>query len=104
MTYNRYSDFTVDGIIKNIPFIVLPSKNSDKEEIYNLGVTRLDILSYKYYKNENYGWLILLANPKLGSLEFNIPDNSTIIIPYPLETSLNDYKNEVNNYIKYYGV
>ena len=104
MSYNRYSNFLVDGIIKNVPFIKLPEKTSDKDEIYKLGITRFDILSNKYYKDPNYGWLILLRNPELGSLEFKISDNAPIKIPFPLESSLLDYKNEILNYITYYGI
>lgn len=104
MAYNRYSSFIIDGEVKKIPFIELTKKTSDKEEIYKLGITRFDLLSDKYYKNPNYGWLIELANPKLGSLEFNIEDNSVITIPYPLETSIRDYQDEISNYIKYYGI
>lgn len=104
MSYNRYSDFTVDGIIKPIPFIKLTEKTSDKHEIYRKGVTRFDNLSNKYYKDSNYGWLILQANPEFGSLEFNIEDGKDIIIPYPLETSVKNYKEELAKYIKYYGI
>lgn len=103
MAYNRYSEFMDNGIVKSLPFIKLPIKSSDKTDIYRLGVTRFDNLSNKFYKDPNYGWLIELANPQLGSLEFNIVDNSSITIPYPLETSIKDFRNEVANYIKYYG-
>lgn len=104
MAYNRYSEFTENGIVKFIPYIKLPSKSSDKSDIYKIGYTRFDNLSNKFYKNPNYGWLIELVNPELGSLEFNIPDNSNIVIPFPLEASIRDYKNEVAKYIKYYGI
>lgn len=104
MAYNRYSSFIVDGDIKRIPFIKLKEKYSDKEEIYKLGVTRMDLLSDKYYKNPNYGWLILLANPNISSLEFEIEDNTIIRIPYPLETTIKEYKDEVSKYIKHYGI
>lgn len=104
MAYNRYSEFTENGIIKFLPFIKLPSKSSDKIDTYKMGVTRFDKLSNKYYKDPNYGWLIFLANPNLGSLEFNINNNATIVIPFPLETTINDFKKEVTNYIKYYGI
>jgi len=104
MAYNRYSEFLIDGDVKIVPFIKIPNKSSDKEDIYELGVTRLDLLSEKYYRNPNYGWLIQLANPELGSLEFKIKDNSIIRIPYPLESTIKDYKNEVSRYIKYYGI
>lgn len=104
MAYNRYNNFNINGEIKKVPFVKLQRKNSDKEEIYSLGTTRFDILSEKYYKNPNYGWLIQLANPELGSLEFSINNNATIIIPYPLEVSLKDYQTEIDKYIKYYGI
>lgn len=104
MAYNRYSQFMENGIIKFLPFIKLPNKSSDKIDIYKTGITRMDKLSNKYYKDPNYGWLIMLANPELGSLEFEIPNNSAIKIPFPLETSINDFKTEITNYIKYYGI
>lgn len=104
MAYNRYSIFIIDGEVKKVPFIKLPKKTSDKEHIYQLGITRFDLLSDKYYKNPNYGWLIELANPTLGSLEFKIKDGSILLIPYPLETSLKDYQDEILNYKKYYGI
>lgn len=104
MSYNRYNEFKSDDVIKLVPFIKLPSKNSDKQEQYKKGITRLDLLSDKYYKDANFGWLILLANPTLGSLEFNIEDGQTLTIPFPLETTLKDYINETNNYKKYYGL
>lgn len=103
MNYNRYNDFIVDGDIKAVPFIKIPEKLSDKEEVYILNKSRLDIISQKYYANPNYGWLILLANPTVGSLEFNIKDGSILRIPYPLETTLKNYNDEVLKYIKYYG-
>lgn len=104
MAYNRNSEFVENGKNKFAPYINLPIKTSDKIDVYKKGFTRFDILSNKYYKNPNYGWLIHLANPDLGSLEFNIPNDSIIRIPFPLETTLKDYQNEVANYIKYYGL
>lgn len=104
MSYNRYTDVTINGIIKPIPFIKLTEKTSDKHETYKKGITRFDSLSNKYYKDSNYGWLILQANPKFGSLEFNIEDGEDILIPYPLETSIKNYKEELTKYIKYYGI
>lgn len=102
MSYNRYEVFKTNGINEFFPFIKLPLKASDKTEIYVLGITRLDILSEKYYKNANYDWLILSANPGLSSLEFKIEDGVEITIPFPLETSLKDYTNEVIKHTKYY--
>ena len=104
MAYNRYSSFIVNDEVKKLPFIKLPQKSSDKEDIYTIGLTRFDILSNKYYNDSNYGWLILLANPELGSLEFNIEDNSIIRIPFPLDITLKSYQDAVAKYITYYGI
>jgi len=38
-----------------------------------------------------------------GGLEWNIPNNSLLTIPYPLISSLQDYKNGIENYFFYYG-
>jgi len=104
MAYNRYSSFTINGEVKKLPFIKLPQKTSDKEDVYKIGITRFDILSDKYYGDSSYGWLIQLANPKLGSLEFNIEDNSILIIPFPLDSTIKNYQDAVAKYITYYGI
>ena len=74
----------------------------ERYEIYRHGHTRLDILSYNYYGNPNYDWLILMANPEYGSMEYEIPNNTEIRIPYPLDATLNEYSIKVNNYINLY--
>ena len=56
----------------------------------------MDNLSYRYYNDPNYGWLILQANPHLPSMEFNIPDGVILRIPYPLTTALKGYEKSVN--------
>jgi hypothetical protein len=71
---------------------------------YEAGKTRLDLLSYQYYNDPNYAWLILQANPEYGSLEFLIDDNSKIRIPYPLETAIQGYEDEIERYDKLYGL
>lgn len=101
--YNRYSDFLIDGEQTVVPYINLPSKSTDKKYIYKVGMTRMDKVSQQYYGTPTFGWLILLGNPTYGGQEWNIPDGSIITIPYPLVTSLQDYKNELENYFFYYG-
>ena len=68
MEYSRYKSFIVDGTIKRVPFIDVPKNPTDFYTYYELGKTRLDLLSYQYYDNPNYGWQILQANPQYGSL------------------------------------
>ena len=104
MSYNRYKSFIMNGTYKKIPSIKIPESNSDFYVYYNVGKTRLDLLSYQYYNDPNYGWLILQANPHAGSLEFNIEDGTKLRIPYPLETAIQLYESEIKNYTKLYGL
>lgn len=101
-TYDRYSQFRQDGSFKIVPFASVPAKNTDFYEDYHKGETRLDILSYKYYNDSNYGWLIMQANPQYGSIEFEIPDGAILRIPYPLSQSIQDYRASVDEYNKLY--
>jgi hypothetical protein len=78
-------------------------QSGDKNVVYKLGETRLDKLSNTYYNTPYYGWLIMLANPQFGGLEFNIPDQSIIIIPFPFESAIGRYTAEVNKYKALYG-
>ena len=53
--------------------------------------------SMKWFSD--YGWLILLANPDYGGMEFDIPDNTVIRIPFPLMDTLREYQQKVDQYI-----
>ena len=101
--YNRYNNFVLNGELTVVPYITLPTKTSDKRYIYKVGQSRLDILSQQYYGSPYFGWLILVANPMYGGLEWNIPDGSILTIPVPLIASLQDYKNSLDNHFLYYG-
>lgn len=101
-TYDRYSQFRGDGDITIVPFGKIPNKPTDFFEVYRKNETRLDILSYNYYNDANYGWLILQANPEYGSMEYEIPDGVTLRIPYPLSETLSDYRASIDIYNKLY--
>jgi hypothetical protein len=85
--YDRYRDFRRNGKVSTLPFITLPTKVSDKRVVVDK-TTRFDKLSQQYYGNPYHGWLILQANPEFGGLEFDIPETTVIIIPFPLNKSL----------------
>lgn len=104
MSYSRYKLFVDSGSFKKIPFVKVPESMNDLYEYYKVGKTRLDLLSYQYYDDPNYGWLILQANPHVPSLEFNIEDGTKLRIPFPLENALQLYEGEVKNYSKLYGL
>lgn len=101
--FDRYAKFRNDGEMKPVPGISIPNSSSDKYAIYKQGVTRLDKLSNLYYNNPYSGWLILLANPQYGGLEFNIPDLTSLRVPYPFESGINRYITEIQNYREIYG-
>ncbi len=104
MSYSRYKSFVVDGTYKKVPFIKIPYNATDCYVFYEMGKTRLDILSYQYYDDPNYAWLILQANPHYGSLEFKLENNAKLRIPYPLESAIQRYEEELKKYIKLYGL
>ena len=101
--FNRYQQFLVDGEQTVLPYVTLPRKSTDVKYIYRAQQTRLDKISQEYYNSPYFGWLIMLANPNYVGGEWNIPDGTILTIPYPLITSLQDYKSELNNYFFYYG-
>lgn len=101
--FDRYQFFVEDGSFRIVPGIELPPKGTDKFMQFKRGKTRLDKISQEYYGSPTFGWLILMGNPNLGGIEFDIPDNTIIRIPFPLITTLQDYKRGVELYNLYYG-
>ena len=104
MSYDRYKRFKKDGKMYKVPFIKIPKKSSDIYITYNLGKTRLDIVSYQYYGDPNYEWLIMQANPEYGAMEYSIPDGVRLRIPYPLESTLTQYDSDITTHIQLYGL
>jgi hypothetical protein len=101
--YDRYQDFVVDGEFLIIPGIQIPLKSTDQFIQYKKGIDRLDKISQDRYNTPLFSWLIMLANPSAGPTEFEIPDNTTLRIPFPLINTLQDYKKAVELYKLYYG-
>jgi hypothetical protein len=103
MSYDRYKQFRVNGHIEVVPGITIDPKDTDYFETYILGQSRLDIISNDYYGDPNYDWLIMLANPEYGSLEYKIPDGVILRIPYPLSATLENYNNKIIAYKTLYN-
>ena len=101
--FDRYQFFIENGEFKIVPGIQLEIKSTDKYYHYRNGKDRLDKLSQEYYGSPTFGWLIMVANPTITGMEFEIPDNFYLRIPFPLVTSLQDYKRAVELYNLYYG-
>ena len=103
MAYDRYKNFREGDTIKIVPFIQIQKRSTDRYVIYNRSESRLDLISYEFYGDPSYGWLILQANPEVGSLEFLIPNNTRLRIPYPLNEVLIGYDNTVDEYYRFYA-
>tara|TARA_B100000953_G_C17803644_1_gene352957 strand:+ start:233 stop:550 length:318 start_codon:yes stop_codon:yes gene_type:complete len=99
---DRYEEFRGDKGFRPVPFIKISKSNSDKTVTYDNN-SRLDKISLDYYGTPFFGWLILLANPDLGSMEFEFPDNSILTIPFPLENGVNRYIEGVKKYKRLNG-
>lgn len=100
---DRYEKFRTNTGTKCIPNIKIPVLSTDKSFVYRKGRTRFDKLSEDYYGNPYHGWLIMLANPQFGGLEFKIPDNTIIRIPFPFKVAISNYNTAVDNYKLMYG-
>lgn len=56
------------------------------------------MISNTYYGDPNYDWLIMMANPEYGSMEFDIPDGTILRVPYPLKETIDNYNKAVDVY------
>lgn len=101
--YDRYKEFKGNGTVKPLPGIFIPEGANDIQEVYELGKTRLDKLSQKYYNSPYYGFLILSANPQYGGMEFDIPDGEVITIPFPFKDAIERYEAEIEEHFRLYG-
>ena len=90
--YNRYEILNNTTTIQIMPMVKLPVNSTDKFEYWNSEIHRFDKLAYKYYGNPFYDFFILLANPSYVS-EYDIPDDTLIRIPFPIEKVKSDYEN-----------
>ncbi len=97
--YDRYYLLKKGNIYKSMPFIKIPKNNTDKYIEWKSNIDRLDKLSEKYYGSPFYDFFILYANPDFLS-EWDIPDNTIIRIPFPLDVVKSYYENELTNKLK----
>lgn len=96
--YDRYAKYRGNGTISFMPFIEIEHEGSDLYIVFEKATMRFDNLSYKYYGDPNYAWLILQANPALGGFEFSIQDGVTLRIPYPLHNAINRFEQGIERY------
>lgn len=98
--YDRYKKFRVDDTVKfPLPFFKIGESGGDIYLVFDRRSMRMDTLSYKYYGDPNYAWLILNANPELPPYEYLIEDGTSIRIPYPLSTAIERYEKSIAKYL-----
>lgn len=97
--YNRYTAFMKDGeVMAGVPFIEIKKAPGDIQITFDKKTMRFDMLSYKYYGDPNYGWLILQANPQCGGYEFAIENGKKLNIPYPLDSAISRYESGIGKW------
>lgn len=89
MPYNFYSLLKDNDSLKNMPPISIDKRTTDKSVTYNSQKNRLDTIAGNIYNDETLWRLILWANEQFF-MEFDIPNNSVIRVPYPLQDVLNE--------------
>ena len=95
MGVNRYKFLqTRDGKLQNLPPIKIKKRDTDKLVTYNLEKIRLDRIAGEVYGDDTLTWLILLANPEFF-LEFDIPNNTVIRVPFPLRDVLDEFQSKL---------
>ncbi len=94
MPFQFYKPLKINDSMLDMPPVKISLRKTDKYITYQKDKVRLDFIAGEIYKDETLWRLIMWANPEYF-LEFDIPDNAIIRIPYPL----NDVLAEVNNFI-----
>jgi hypothetical protein len=101
--YNRYAKSSGNGRTELLPFTTIDRNRTDRYETYRSGITRMDLVSFKYYGDPSWDWLIMMANPDVAGIEFDIPDGTLLRIPYPLESAVRSFENRLERYESLYG-
>lgn len=97
MGLNRYKYLTNnDGSMQNFPRVTIKKRETDKYVLYNYSKTRLDRIAFQNYEDDTFWWIILLANPEYY-LEFDIPNNTVLRVPYPILDVLGEVETKIIN-------
>ncbi len=82
--------------LDNMPPVDIDKRSTDKRVIYNKNITRLDRIAGDIYEDETLWKLILWANSDYDC-EFDIPDNTTIRVPWPKIDVLDEVTKKIIN-------
>jgi hypothetical protein len=94
MGFNFYKYLIQDGKMSNMPPISIEKRSTDKYVLYNSQNNRLDNIAGDIYTDETLWRLILWANEQYF-IEFDIPDNTVIRVPFPMQDVLNEVNSKI---------
>ena len=96
MPYDFYSLLKKNDSLLNMPSINIKKRITDKSVTYNKEKNRLDTIAGLIYQDETFWRLILWAN-KEYYLEFDIPNNTVIRVPYPLQDVIEEVQAQIES-------
>ena len=98
MAYNFNTLLTNAGqsYLDDMPPIDIDKRVTDKNVVYNKNKTRLDRIAGDVYQDETLWKVILWANSGY-EVEFDIPDDTVIRIPWPKQEVLDEISVKIIN-------
>jgi hypothetical protein len=94
MPYNFYNLLKSSDTLKDMPVVSIDKRSTDKSVLYNKQRNRLDTIAGNIYQDETLWRLILWANEEYF-MEFDIPDNTVIRVPYPLQDVMSEVTGKI---------
>ena len=94
MPYNFYSLLRNNDSLRDMPALKIEKRTTDKSVTYNKQLNRLDNIAGNIYNDETLWRLILWANEQYF-MEFDIPNNTVIRVPWPLQDVLTEVQTKI---------
>jgi len=83
--------------LKDMPTITISRRETDKYIEYNKDKIRLDYIAGQLYQDETLWRVIMWANPQYF-VEFDIPAQTIIRVPYPINDVLSEITQQIIDY------
>ena len=97
MPITSFYSLLADGReLYNMPPVEISERSTDIKDVYNKNTARLDYWAGKIYQDETLWRLIMWANPEY-ELEYDIPDNTIIRIPFPKGDVIQEVIGKINS-------
>ena len=94
MSVDFYSYLIKNGDMSNMPPIQISSRPTDRYILYNKDKTRLDVIAADSYSEDEYSKILLWANPQYYC-EFDIPNNTLIRVPFPIDSVIKEIVGQI---------